>query len=80
MIKGRKINAYPACAPEVTLAGAEFVRLPFESALTDGNLVTGPAWTAHVAWLQQFLQASRISTPRELRKPCELENGADERT
>jgi len=56
VIKGRKINAYPACAPEVTLAGAEFVSLPFESALTDGNFVTGPAWTAHVAWLQQFLK------------------------
>jgi protease I len=24
--------------------------------LTDGNFVTGPAWTAHVAWLQQFLK------------------------
>jgi protease I len=55
VIKGRKINAYPACAPEVTLAGGEFVTLPFEGAITDGNFVTGPAWTAHVAWLQQFL-------------------------
>jgi protease I len=56
VIKGRKINAYPACAPEVTLAGGEFVSLPFESAVTDENFVTGPAWTAHVAWLQQFLK------------------------
>jgi protease I len=55
VIQGRKINAYPACAPEVTLAGGEFVSLPFEGALTDRNFVTGPAWTAHVAWLQQFL-------------------------
>jgi protease I len=39
----------------VTLAGGEFVNLPFEDALTDGNYVTGPAWTAHVAWLKQFL-------------------------
>ena len=55
VIKGRKINAYPACAPEVTLAGGEFVSLPFEGAITDGNFVTGPAWTAHVEWLKQFL-------------------------
>jgi protease I len=55
VVKGRKISAYPACAPEVTLAGGEFVSLPFEGALTDGNYVTGPAWTAHVAWLKQFL-------------------------
>lgn len=27
----------------------------FEEAVTDGNLVTGPAWTAHVEWLNQFL-------------------------
>jgi protease I len=55
VVKGRKINAYPACAPEVTAAGGEFVSLAFEDALTDGNYVTGPAWTAHVAWLKQFL-------------------------
>lgn len=54
-IRGRRVNAYPACAPEVTLAGAEFVSLPFEAAVTDDNLVTGPAWTAHVEWLRQFL-------------------------
>ncbi len=56
VVKGRRISAYPACAPEVTMAGGEFVSLPFEGALTDKNFVTGPAWTAHVAWLQQFLQ------------------------
>ena len=55
VLKGRKINAYPACAPEVTLAGGTFVSLPFEDAITDRNYVTGPAWTAHVAWLKQFL-------------------------
>lgn len=55
VVKGRKVNAYPACAPEVTLAGGEYVSLPFEKAITDGNLVTGPAWTAHVEWLRQFL-------------------------
>jgi protease I len=55
VVKGRKINAYPACGPEVTAAGGEFVSLAFEDALTDGNYVTGPAWTAHVAWLKQFL-------------------------
>ena len=55
VIKGRRINAYPACSPEVTLAGGEFVSLEFTDAVTDGNFVTGPAWTAHVAWLRQFL-------------------------
>jgi protease I len=53
--KGRRISAYPACGPEVTAAGGEYVNVPFERAVTDGNLVTGPAWTAHVDWLRQFL-------------------------
>jgi len=53
--KGRRISAYPACGPEVTAAGGEYVSVPFERAVTDGNLVTGPAWTAHVDWLRQFL-------------------------
>jgi protease I len=53
--KGRRINCYPAVGPEVTAAGGEFVSLDWGEAVTDRNLVTGPAWTAHVAWLQQFL-------------------------
>lgn len=55
VVKGRKMNAYPACAPEVVAAGGEYVPLEFHEAMTDGNLVSGPAWTAHVAWLRQFL-------------------------
>ncbi len=50
-----KISAYPACAPEVTAAGGQYVDIPLSSAVTDGNMVTGPAWTAHVEWLKQLL-------------------------
>jgi protease I len=55
VVRGKKLSAYPACGPEITAAGGEFVSVPFEAAVTDGNLVTGPAWTAHVEWLKQFL-------------------------
>jgi protease I len=55
VLKGRKVNCYPACAPEVGLAGGTFVSLDFTEATVDGNLVTGPAWTAHPAWLAKFL-------------------------
>jgi len=55
VIKGRKVSAYPAVGPEVTLAGAEFARIAIDQAVTDGNLVTAPAWPAHPAWLAQFL-------------------------
>jgi protease I len=54
VIQGRRLNAYPACAPEVELAGGEFVSLDITGAVTDGNLVTGPAWPAHPEWLRQF--------------------------
>jgi protease I len=55
VVKGRKLNAYPAVGPEVTAAGGEFVSIGFPDAITDRNLVTGPAWTCHVEWLKQFL-------------------------
>lgn len=65
--KGRKMNAYPAVGPEVTAAGCTYVSLGFFEAFTEGNLVTGPAWTAHVPWIQQFLKvlgenASSVAT------------------
>lgn len=56
VIKGRRLNSYPACAPEVELAGGTFVSVDFSDAVVDGRLVTGPAWTAHPAWLARFLE------------------------
>ena len=56
VIRGRKISAYPACAPEVKLAGATYAEIPVDQAVTDGQFVTAPAWPAHPAWLGQFLQ------------------------
>lgn len=57
VLRGRHCSAYPACAPEVRLAGGEFVELEVTQAHRDGNLVTAPAWPAHPAWLALFLQA-----------------------
>ena len=56
VIKGRRLNSYPACAPEVELAGGTFVPVDFSEAVVDGKLVTGPAWTAHPKWLARFLE------------------------
>jgi protease I len=56
VITGKRVNAYPACAPEVELAGAIFVSLEVTDAIADGNLVTAPAWLAHPAWLAKFLE------------------------
>lgn len=54
VIERKKVSAYPACAPEVTAAGGAFTDLKMDEAITDGQLVTGPAWPAHPAFLAQF--------------------------
>ena len=56
VVEGRSCSAYPACGPDVTRAGGKYVELPVDQAITDGNLVTAPAWPAHPAWLAQFLK------------------------
>ena len=56
VIEGKKISAYPACAPEVKLAGGHYAEIPVDSAVTDGNFVTSPAWPGHPEWLAQFLK------------------------
>jgi protease I len=55
VIRGKRVSAYPACAAEVRLAGAEYADIPVDQAITDGRLVTAPAWPAHPQWLAQFL-------------------------
>jgi len=54
VLEGKKCSAYPACEPEVVQAGGEFAQIEIDAAITDGNLVTAPAWPAHPAWLAQF--------------------------
>lgn len=53
-LQGKSCSAYPACAPEVTLAGGTFQDIPVDQAHIDGKLVTAPAWPAHPAWLREF--------------------------
>lgn len=57
VIRGRRISAYPACAPEVKLAGGDYADIPVDAAITDAHFITAPAWPAHPEWLRQFLAA-----------------------
>jgi protease I len=63
VIRGRRVSAYAACAPEVRMAGGEYVETPPDGAVRDGNLVTGFAWTAHPQFLALFLEVlgTRVS-------------------
>ena len=56
VLKGKSCSAYPAVAPEVKAAGGTFAEIAIDAAHTSGNLVSGPAWPAHPAWLAQFLK------------------------
>jgi len=56
VIRGRNISCYPACSPEVKLAGADFADIAVDAAVTDGQFVTAPAWPAHPQWIAQFLR------------------------
>lgn len=55
VVKGRTVSSYPAVGPEVTLGGGQSANIPVDAAVTDGNLVSAPAWPAHPAWIAQFL-------------------------
>lgn len=56
ILTGKTCSAYPACAAEVKLAGGIFAQIEVTEAVTDGHLVTAPAWPAHPAWLAQFVK------------------------
>lgn len=56
VLDGRECSAYPACGPEVQLAGGRYMEIAGDQAHVQGNLVTAPAWPAHPAWLAGFLK------------------------
>lgn len=56
VIKGKKLTAYPACGPEVQIAGANYTEVAPTEVVVDGNLVTSPAWPGHQKWLAAFLE------------------------
>jgi protease I len=65
VLSGRRTAAYPALAPDVRAAGAQFID---SEAVVDGNMVSARAWPDHPAWMRAFmalLQARVPASPRE---------------
>ncbi|MBW8688083.1 DJ-1/PfpI family protein [Chitinophaga rhizophila] len=56
VVRGKTLTAYPAVAPEVTMAGGTYAAVNIDEAVTDGKLVTAPAWPAHPQWIAAFLK------------------------
>jgi len=56
VLQGRHCSCSPAVRYEVDASGGSYVApsAQFDSAHTEGNLVTAPAWPAHPAWISQF--------------------------
>ncbi|MGH1397247.1 MAG: DJ-1/PfpI family protein [Trichormus sp.] len=69
VLRGKNCTAYPACSPDVRSAGGNYVQIPVDEAIVDGNLVTAPAWPAHPRWLAEFLKVlgTKIEHPEVAR-------------
>ncbi|MCB5164058.1 DJ-1/PfpI family protein [Streptomyces bambusae] len=57
---GRRVTAYPALAPDMKAAGADFEDA---EAVVDGTLVSARAWPDHSAWMREFLTVLRSKAP-----------------
>src|SRR5438094_3786976 len=65
VLKGRKSAAYPALAPDVAAAGAEFVD---SGAVVDGHMVSARAWPDHPTWMRAFMRLLQQKAPVEERE------------
>jgi len=64
VLGGRRTAAYPALAPDISAAGAEFVDA---AAVVDGQVVSGRAWPDHPAWMREFVEILRAKAPASAR-------------
>jgi protease I len=60
VLSGRRTAAYPALAPDVRAAGAEFVDA---AAVVDGNMVSARAWPDHPSWMREFVRLLEAHAP-----------------
>lgn len=59
IMKGRSATAFSGVRPELEAVGGTWCDLGGDGVVkahVDGNIVTGPAWPAHPAWLGEFLK------------------------
>lgn len=63
VLSGLKTAAYPAIAPDVAAAGAEFVD---SDAVVDGLVVSARAWPDHPSWMRAFVGLLREHAPAEV--------------
>jgi protease I len=62
VLDGRRTAAYPALAPDVAAAGAEFVD---GAGVVDGVMVSARAWPDHPEWMREFMKVLKERHPAE---------------
>ncbi|MFL5826835.1 MAG: DJ-1/PfpI family protein [Thermoleophilaceae bacterium] len=67
VLRGRRTAAYPALAPDVEAAGAEFVD---GDAVVDGVMVSARAWPDHPSWMREFMRVLRERAPADAGQPA----------
>jgi protease I len=71
VVEGKRVSAYPACSPDIEIAGGTYASIGMTEAIADGTLVTAPAGPAHAAWLakswRSWSSISRSSRRRSRR-------------
>ena len=60
VLKGRRSAAYPALAPDVRAAGAEYVD---GGGVVNGKMVSARAWPDHPSWMREFIRLLRQHAP-----------------
>jgi len=55
VLAGRSLTGYPTIGPDLKLAGANFIEIPWDRAMIDGNLISAPGWGAVGEWMAKFL-------------------------
>lgn len=54
VLEGYTATAYPAVAPDISLAGGVYKEVDVSEAVVDRNLVTSPAWPGNTAICREF--------------------------
>ncbi|WP_020579570.1 DJ-1/PfpI family protein [Actinopolymorpha alba] len=61
LLEGRRTAAYPEIAPDIRLAGGEFVD---DGAVVDGNVVSARAWNDNPTWMHEFMHILHAKAPQ----------------
>ena len=71
VVTGKRVSAYPACGPDIEIAGGKYVAIGMAEAIADEELVTAPAWPAHPAWLAKFLEVLELHLEKQRSRQTE---------